>query len=163
MSELAPCPGCRRHVVVGERSCPFCAHALPPQRAQRVSLTGRVSRAAVFAAVAACSKDKPKAPPPPPAHGSGSDDLEKMLDDQPRAAEHPDAVATDAAIAIDAPALADAGVDAARPDAGVVKKKKKRVEKQNIDEQLGPPPPPPWDRNNIPKPYGAPPARRRIV
>ena len=161
MSELAPCPGCRRHVVVGERSCPFCAHALPPLRAQRVSLTGRVSRAAVFAAVAACSKDKPKPPPPPPAHGS--DDLEKMLDDQPRAAEHPDAVASDAAIAIDAPALADAGVDAAPPDAGVKKKKHRVQQQQHDDGQLVAPPPPPWDPNNIPKPYGAPPARRRIV
>jgi hypothetical protein len=133
-------------------------------RPQRVSLTGRVSRAAVFAALAACSKsDKPKQPPPA-AHGS--DDLEKMLDDQPRAAEHPDAVASDAAIAIDAPALADAGVDAALPDAGVKKKKQQRhVEQINRDQDVAPPPPPPPppDWHNIPKPYGAPPARRRIV
>jgi hypothetical protein len=162
MSELVPCPGCRRHVVVDERACPFCARALPALRPQRVSLTGRVSRAAVFAAVAACSKsDKPN--PPPAAHGSGSDDLEKLLDYEPRAAEHPDAVAKDAAIAIDAPALADAGVDAALPDAGVKKKKKRVQQQQQINDQLVAPPPPPWDPNNIPKPYGAPPARKRIV
>lgn len=162
MTELAPCPSCQRHVATRERVCPFCAQALPPLRAQRISLRGRVSRAAVFtAALAACSSDKPKQPAPSEhGSGSGSDDLEKLLDDQPRAAPHPDAPPIDAATVI-----VDAGVpDAALPDAGVVKKKRhvehkvENIETKHIETNH-------IETNHIQnaKPYGAPPARRRVV
>ena len=149
MSELVLCPACQRHVRAGEVACPFCARALPRLRPQRIALAGRVSRAAVFsAALVACADKKPAAPP-----AQGSDDLEKMLDDKPKV-DHADTPAPiDAADA----AIADAGVDAGvPPDAGVVRKKKKKVEVLTA-------PPPPDDRIINAKPYGAPPARRRIV
>jgi hypothetical protein len=155
MSELAPCPGCRRHVATHERACPFCKRVLPPLRAQRVALAGRVSRAAVFsAALAACSGDKqPPAPAAPPAQGS--DDLEQLLDNDGREVAHPDPLPpSDAAIE----PVADAAVDAGVPDAAVVKKMKVRKQHvRDVQQEL--------DRVRIhtAKPYGAPPARRRIV
>jgi hypothetical protein len=156
MSELVVCPGCRRHVTTREITCPFCACTLSPARAQRVVLVGRVSRAAVFsAALAACSDDKPKSQPPPPAHGS--DDLEKLLDDKPKV-EHADiAPPIDAAVVVEPDA---AIVDAAPPpDAGVVVKKKRRKQEQQQEtvKQID------LDRIQNAKPYGAPPARRRVV
>ncbi|HEX5061197.1 MAG TPA: hypothetical protein VFV99_17645 [Kofleriaceae bacterium] len=154
MTALVPCPACKRHVATRERACPFCAHVLPVARAQHITVIGRVTRAAVFsAALVACGKDKPKeAPAPPPAQGS--DDLEKMLD-EPRTVEHaavPPPV--DAAVIEPDAAVVDAG---APPDAGVVKKK--HVQKQQVqdvrDIKI--------DHIQNAKPYGAPPARRRIV
>jgi hypothetical protein len=160
VTALAPCPACKRHVATHERTCPFCARALPPMRAQHANVIGRVTRAAVFsAALAACGKDKPKeVPAPPPAQGS--DDLEKMLD-EPRTVEHaavPPPI--DAAVIEPDAAVVDAGVS---PDAGVVRKKKKQQQvqvKETEQEQIEK-----IQREHImnAKPYGAPPARRRIV
>jgi hypothetical protein len=154
MTELAPCPRCKRHVATRETACPFCAHRFTP-RGQHIALVGRVSRAAVFsAALAACSNDKAPAPAPPPSQGS--DDLEKLLDNDGKAVEHPTApVPIDAAVAEPDAAIVDAG---APPDAGVaIKKKKKQQEKVEVAT------PPPDDRIINAKPYGAPPARRRVV
>jgi hypothetical protein len=66
MSQLAPCPACKRHIVTTETACPFCAATLsdsfrgqPPARRP----PGRLSRAAMLAAGAAllgaeaCSDD----------------------------------------------------------------------------------------------------------
>lgn len=156
MTALAPCPHCNRHVHANESTCPFCLQAVAPRRAQYVPVLGRVSRAAVFsAALVACSKDEPKPPPPaPPAQGS--DDLEKLLDHQPQAAA-PDAAPVDAGV--DA-ALADAAVaDAGVPDAGVRVKKKKR-DPVKVEEAIKPNE---IDHRHMAKPYGAPPARRRVV
>lgn len=154
MTALAPCPACKRHIATHERACPFCAHALPVLRAEHKSVIGRVTRAAVFsAALAACSNDKPKQPPPAPAQGS--DDLEKMLDHDGHTVDHaavpPPA---DAAIVEPDAAVVDAGLP---PDAGVVKKKKKKKVEQ-VQETITP-----IDPRHLAKPYGAPPARRRIV
>jgi hypothetical protein len=108
MTELRPCSGCRRHVEIAARVCPFCSTELavgsPSSR-----LLGRASRAAVFAGAAlastACGGKKAKS------------DTNVNNNEQT--------------------ATTDAGVET--------------------------PPPPPPDKNNIPMPYGAPPARRRIV
>jgi hypothetical protein len=163
MTALVPCPACKRHVATREITCPFCASALPAQRARHAVVLGRVTRAAVFsAAVIACDSDKP-APAPAPTPAQGSDDLERLLDDPaaPRVAPPVDAALADAHV--DAP-LVDAGVpDAARPDAGVAKKKKTQkkrdpdnLEDVKIQEER-------FDQRHLAKPYGAPPARRRIV
>jgi hypothetical protein len=160
MTTLAPCPHCNRHIRANEATCPFCIQAVASRRAQYVPTLGRVSRAAVFsAALVACSKDEPKPPPPtPPAQGS--DDLEKLLDHQPQVAAQPDAAApADAGV----DAAMDAGlVDAGMPDAGVrVQKKKKKRDPANLeDTQLTPDK---LDPRHMAKPYGAPPARRRVV
>ena len=166
MTPLVPCPACKRHVATREIACPFCAAALPVQRARHALVLGRVTRAAVFsAAVIACDSDKPAPAPAPtaPTPAQGSDDLERLLDDPaaPRVAPPVDAALADAQV--DAP-LVDAGVpDAARLDAGVAKKKKiqKQRDPDNLEdvkiqqERL--------DQRHLAKPYGAPPVRRRIV
>ncbi len=63
MSDLEPCPACRRHVRTDEAACPFCAAALPAHPPRRF-LPGPFTRAAVFAgaslATTACGgKTKP--------------------------------------------------------------------------------------------------------
>jgi hypothetical protein len=155
MTQLAPCPACKRHVATREIACPFCTHRFTP-RAQHVALVGRVTRAAVFsAALAACAKDKPPpSPAPPPTQGS--DDLEQMLDPSGSAAVAPTAPPLiDAAVsAPDAAIVVDAGV----PDAGVVIKKKQKKREQ-VEETVKVP----IDNRHLAKPYGAPPARRRVV
>lgn len=108
MTDLRPCSGCRRHVAIGERVCPFCSAALAAA-VPRDPLLGRMSRAAVFAGAALAST----------ACGGKKAKSDTTTVDQ----------------------------QTAQQDAGV--------------EQ--PPPPPPDDKTNIPMPYGAPPARRRIV
>jgi hypothetical protein len=148
MTTFAPCPACKRHVATRELACPFCSHRFTP-RAQHIALVGRVSRAAVFsAALAACSNDKP--PPPSQPAAQGSDDLEKLLDKDGTTVEHPTAPPPiDAAAPEPDAAIVDAGV----PDAGVIKKKRRPRE-----EAVKVP-----DRIQNAKPYGAPPARRRLV
>jgi hypothetical protein len=61
--QLQPCVGCRRHVVAGAASCPFCGQTLVAKDiAARPHL--RLSRAAVFIAATATgcwtSKTEPK-------------------------------------------------------------------------------------------------------
>ncbi len=55
MSELVPCPCCRRHVRAAETACPFCACALPEHQGTSAASKprGRMNRAALFAAGAA--------------------------------------------------------------------------------------------------------------
>jgi hypothetical protein len=52
MSDLRPCPGCRRHVRIDERTCPFCTAALDAGAPPALPV-GRLTRAAVFSAGAA--------------------------------------------------------------------------------------------------------------
>jgi hypothetical protein len=172
--DLVPCNACRRHVSVSEATCPFCAAAVPVQRARRFAPRGRITRAAVFsAALVGCeSKQEPPKPTPAPQQ-QGSDDLEKLLDDDHHVADRP-APPTDAAIAADATAIASGALDAGVPaDAGVdqkalaakrEKQRKLREERERkrkeIEEQLVVPNP---DWQIQAKPYGAPPARRRVV
>ena len=107
MTDLRPCLGCRRHVAIDERVCPFCSTELAAG-SPRSALLGRASRAAVFAGAALVST------------GCGGKKAKSDTTNQNQTT------------------TADAGVET-------------------------PPPPPPDDKNNIPMPYGAPPARRRVV
>jgi hypothetical protein len=116
MSDLRPCPRCRRHVRIDERACPFCAAALAPG-APPVLPVGRLTRAAVFSAGAALAGA---------ACGGKS-----------APAQEPDPIDNTAA-AVDA-----------------------RREPPPPDAAPGPPPPPP--DLDVKMPYGAPPARERVV
>ncbi len=159
MTALAPCAACKRHIATREITCPFCGHAGSRPRVQHVALVGRVTRAAIFsAALVACSDDKPKPALAPPAQGS--DDLEKLLDHEGSEVTHPEAPpAIDASIATPDAAPIDAGV--LTPDAGVVRKKRRQQQKQQqIEEKVDVNV---IDQRHMAKPYGAPPARRRIV
>jgi hypothetical protein len=129
----------------------------------------------VFSAALVGCESKQEAPAPAPApQQQGSDDLENLLDDDHHVADRPvtdAAVATDAtelaAGAIDAGVSADAGVDekalaAKRAKDAKIAKEKERLrrerEKKLLETAL-----PDRDLHNIPKPDGAPPARRRAV
>ena len=107
MTDLKVCAGCRRHVAIEERACPFC-NAVLAAASPHSGLLGRASRAAVFAGAAlastACGGKKPKA-----------DNVQNQND--------------------------QAQVDAGTPQPDNTQK----------------------PDNNVPMPYGAPPARRRIV
>jgi hypothetical protein len=173
MTDLLPCPGCRRHIAITERTCPFCATALAPTTVRRPILARRAPRAAVFASVTlvACWTSKgadthsnvvpdERANQGSAAPGDGS---EHAASDEPHFAR----------------ALIDAGVAAAPPDAAarhVIKKGCQPVgafdpadnrpicgdEGNDINRghrcvDQGPNKPP------VCMPYGAPPARRRIV
>jgi hypothetical protein len=129
------------------------------------------TRAAVFsAALAGCSDHKP---PPTPTQGSAAqsdEELEKLLDYQPRTADHPihDAAPVDAAVQIAEPVDAAVPVDAGVDQQALLKKKReqerlRRIEQQRREqEQLQQVEVREHDHINA-KPYGAPPARRRVV
>ncbi|MDB4956378.1 MAG: hypothetical protein JWO36_3947 [Myxococcales bacterium] len=160
MVELVPCPQCHRHVAVGEAACPFCG-AAPRLAPKRLTLGGRLSRAAVFASatLVACSK-KEEAPKPPPVETVKQEAPPPAADAPPAI----DAQLVDAAVAAEPPA--DAAVDA-----GVPKKHRRRLERGHKRiEQLEKQPDEVQgadvgsvDRGACCKPYGAPPARRRLV
>lgn len=66
-----PCASCRRHVAAHERECPFCGAAPAAVVARSAPLAGRLSRAAVFAGLTACwsgndavQRQTPPRPPP---------------------------------------------------------------------------------------------------
>lgn len=183
--ELVPCNVCRRHVSVGEATCPFCAAAVPVQRARRFAPGGRITRAAVFSAALVGCESKPEESPtaaPAPQH-EGSDDLEQLLDGDRHVVDRP-APRADAAVAFvpaDATAIAASAIDAGvRADAGVdqralaakrekqqrdkrEREQRERQERERIERLLDDQTVrnPDWQINA--KPYGAPPARRRVV
>ena len=174
-----PCVYCSRHVGVTETKCPFCRRGISVQRPQ-FAFASKLTRAAIFsAAVVACDSKtaKPTPAPVPPqagsATGSGSDDLEKMLDADGRTVDHP-APVTDAG-ALDAEsmaAVADAGLDAGvkatvvrTPEEIRERQEKVRLDAERVQEKVL------KNREKQEqlriqqnaKPYGAPPARRRVV
>ncbi len=66
MNSLVPCPGCARHVRVGESACPFCSAGLSSAMADAVipAAPARMKRAALFAfaatiSVAGCGDSTP--------------------------------------------------------------------------------------------------------
>jgi hypothetical protein len=80
MSHLLPCPGCNRHVVNTEASCPFCSRALDLADRPAPELPrGRLGRAATFAfgasivgatALVACSGETEDPGPGPTTGGA---------------------------------------------------------------------------------------------
>jgi len=168
---MTPCPGCSRHVRDGELACPFCASALAPPR-PRAPVVGRVTRAAVFsAALVACGGKKDEAKPAPPAGSAEKLDQDfNQLLGSAEASGAPHAVdAAVAAVAVDAPVAVDAGVsdeERTRQLQRVQEEQRKKREQleqeqrqRTIDDQRIQQ----RDWHNVAKPYGAPPARRRIV
>lgn len=174
--ELVPCVHCSRHVGVTETNCPFCRRGISVQRPQ-FAFASKLTRAAIFsAAVVACdSKTAKPTPAPVPtqagsATGSGSDDLEKMLDADGRTVERADRV-TDAGAAEAMAAVSDGGLDGGvaatirtpeeirerkeqvRRDAEIVQEKVRKNREKQEELRI---------QHNA-KPYGAPPARRRVV
>lgn len=163
MLELVPCPACRRHIALDERSCPFCGAAIRVARAPRF-VPRALTRAAVFsAALAACESGSrttaPTSAPVPQQGSAADDDLEKMLDTDQRVVEHP--VQTPPP-----PQVIDAGVpvpiDAAVVDS-TPKRTKTRTKKQDTKKAVDIVPDEIIDHRRLAKPYGAPPARRRVV
>ncbi|MBX3159507.1 MAG: carboxypeptidase regulatory-like domain-containing protein [Deltaproteobacteria bacterium] len=80
MTDLLPCPACRRHVVIGAGGapCPFCGVA-QPGRAPHAPFAGAFVRIAVFGAAAlgapACWTNNPPVPrahESAPAEGDGA-------------------------------------------------------------------------------------------
>lgn len=62
---LRPCSGCRRHVSDRDVVCPFCDAALASAR-PHLRAFGRLSRAAVFATAVGCHKSAPPPTQPSP-------------------------------------------------------------------------------------------------
>lgn len=144
MSELQVCEACQRHIRASESKCPFC----DSQNSNRSRL-GTVILAGALASASAlgCSDERPATKAPPPVA-----DTPAVVSIDAAAANPMDAAMPDAS-------SADAGAaDAGAKDAAVVKKRKKKVKK----EQLKPKEAPPVDERTQ-MPYGAPPARRRLV
>ena len=81
MSHLLPCPGCNRHVLNTEASCPFCSRPLDLADRPAPELPrSRLGRAATFAfgativgatAIVACSGET-EGPDPGPGTGGGA-------------------------------------------------------------------------------------------
>lgn len=166
MTELAPCPRCHRHVAVRETACPFCSAAVSGLRAVHHVPAKLVRVAVLTAALVGCS-DKKAAEPPPAGSAQGSDDLEKMLDQDVKTAKHdtPADAALDAyavAEAIDAGVPADAGPTAEEIAHKRAVERKRLEEKRRIKQELDEQRLRNLDRLNA-KPYGAPSARRRVV
>jgi hypothetical protein len=161
---MTPCPGCARHVRDRDASCPFCGAAVV--HVVRAFAIGRVTRAAVFsAALVACggTKDAPK-----PAAGSAEhldQDFNQLLGSAEGSARRQ--VAVDASLAIDAAATADAGISdeertrqLQRAQEAEHRRKLQRDHERELEEQREQQQ---QQWHHVPKPYGAPPARRRVV
>jgi hypothetical protein len=76
VSELRPCPACRRHCR-DDAACPFCGASLAPAQARTAIASSRLSRAAIFAGAAfvapACSPSSHPASPPSTPSNSASE------------------------------------------------------------------------------------------
>lgn len=178
--ELVPCVHCRRHVGVSETMCPFCRRAASPQRPQ-FAFAGKLTRAAIFsAAVVGCDPKTAKPTPAPvpqqtgSATGSGSDDLEKMLDADQRTVDHPAPVSDGGTLdAETVAATTDAGTGSGavaktpeeiRDRKEMIRKDAERAQERLRKRQLEQQKVLPDERvQHNAKPYGAPPARRRVV
>jgi hypothetical protein len=161
MRELAVCPQCKRHVRVSAASCPFCAIALSGLRARNV-IPRSFTRAAIFsAALAGCGEHKkPPAPTAGSAIGSAAAPVAADAAPGPGSDVGSNAGSTagsDALAPADAGSVADAGTaDAGRGSAAnsaQLKEERDALRKKIHEDRI----------RQMAKPYGAPPARRRIV
>jgi hypothetical protein len=186
---LVPCSSCRRHIGETEPSCPFCATPRTPTHRALLVHSGRFSRAAIFAGLAACYTSTTPQPPasPPPAHDQVARDPRdtpppsrggvlrgKLSDARSGAPLAGVTVEVWTTPSIPTTATTDANGDYAvrgleareyqvsfvGPD-GVRYAASRIVELRDSDETLDlaiePVP------MAVPKPYGAPPARKRVV
>lgn len=156
MSELQVCEACRRHIRVSERVCPFCTEQVTKRSPLGAARNVILASALAGASAMACSDERPATKAPPPV-------------DEPASTPASDAAAAKAADdtipampygAPPPPPIADAApADAGAVDAAVAKKQKKRKAKSKVIKSPLPAPMP----DPPPMPYGAPPARRRMV
>ncbi len=165
---MTPCPGCSRHVRDGELACPFCDSALATPR-PRAPVVGRVTRAAVFsAALVACGGKHDDAKPAP--HGSAEhldQDFNQLLGSAEGSAQPGANDAGVAQVVADAAVAVDAGLSdeertrqLQRAQEDEQRKKQQQQQQREIEDQRRVQQ---RDWHNVAKPYGAPPARRRIV
>lgn len=136
--QLSPCPSCKRHVAIDAASCPFCAIALAP--ASPAVDPGRLSRAAVFAFGAATLAST----------ALGACWTNKS---EPQHVQQHTTAVPDAAVAAQPDAAA-----APQPDAAVVQKANPNWEPHYQNHPCYNTP-----QGPVCAPYGAPPARRRVV
>lgn len=185
---LSPCPQCRRHVEVAESTCPFCAAPLT-ESSRPVTLYGRWSRAAVFAGLAGCytsNPPPPQNPPPPPP------DQQQTFAQPPTSSGVITGVVTNGNVPASGMRIFVEGGNLQQPimtttdpngryQVGNLAPGSYRVTFGQSNHPRQRPPQrtvnvadgsvqvdmaiatPPYDQSNVPKPYGAPPARRRIV
>ena len=187
---LAPCPACARHVR--ERVCRFCGADVPAPAARPV-LAGRITRAAVFSALAGCwtgSVPAEQTTPPDPTHADSTHADSRHADSTHAAAtgaiegsvidRRTGAPVAGARMVLDgrAATLTDSSgrfrftavapgthvVQGSTPDESDAVRVSVIVEKGPVQVVMDlKVTPPTFDPNSIPKPYGAPPARRRLV
>jgi hypothetical protein len=186
MRRLVTCARCARHIDAGAEVCPFCATPnAAPSRPSRV--VGSLTRAAVFAGVTACWTGHSSSPDPVLPNAQGSDTATASV---VRGTLTRSDGAPAAGIAVTLAKLdGSSPVQSTRSDASgtyrfenvppgryqiVVDwrpRKKSGPPSQIIDVESRAPAvadfqlqtPPPFDPSQIPAPYGAPPARRRVV
>ncbi len=136
MSSLHPCQHCQRHIRASESACPFCSARVGSRPLAKAALLATALAGASTLGCADKKSEPAQIPTSVPVTAPVSDAMS--------------ATPADAAVAI-----ADAGApDSGVPDAAVAKKKKKKHEVLKVEEP---------QRVLPPMPYGAPPARRRLV
>jgi hypothetical protein len=208
---LQPCTQCNRHIVDTEVECPFCGAPNEARPRGTSLLEGRLSRAAVFAAVLApaCVVNDPppqqypqqqyqQQPPPPPPDQTYAQPPPNDQGPPPPPDDPPPPVADTAGvhvvvrwnngnpyvgpIQLHGPAKRMANTDAngevvvrdlppgtyqvivpnnhprRAPTTQTVVLRNDAVQRVTLTPIM-----PVYDRSNIPKPYGAPPARKRVV